>query len=162
MAHYIDKDALVAEIEKLIDEIYAGRPFDALSRGQQTALWYIKSIMSSIKSLEVKEIDLEKYYHDFLQKEWFGKNCNRTMSEMMAFTAKHFFELGLKAQKDNIRHSMDETPKYPCDILFITNVDNVFLYRYMENGRPVDKDTPYFNNILDGKCWYYCSDIIND
>ena len=50
-------------------------------------------------TLEVKEVDLEKYYQDFLQKEWFGKNCNRTISEMMAFTAKHFFELGLKAQK---------------------------------------------------------------
>lgn len=51
------------------------------------------------KESAVKDVDLEKYYHDFLQKEWFDKNCSRTVSEMMAFTAKHFFELGLKAQK---------------------------------------------------------------
>ena len=55
----IGKDAVVAEIEKLIDEIYAGRPFDSLSSEQQTALWYVKSIMSSINALEVKEVDLD-------------------------------------------------------------------------------------------------------
>jgi len=51
------------------------------------------------ENLETKEVDLEKYYHEFLQKEWFGNPHVRTVSEMMAFTAKHFFELGLKAQK---------------------------------------------------------------
>lgn len=58
MAHYIDKDLIVAEIERLIDEIYAGRPFDSLSSEQQTALWYVKSIMSSVNTLEVKEADI--------------------------------------------------------------------------------------------------------
>ena len=57
MEQYIKKSALVSEIEKLIDEIYAGRPFDSLSSEQQTALWYVKSIMSSINNLEVKEVD---------------------------------------------------------------------------------------------------------
>ena len=60
-------------------------------------------LLSFINNLEVKEVDLEKYYHDFLQKEWFGNSHVRTVSEMMAFTAKHFFELGMsvsnKAQK---------------------------------------------------------------
>ena len=53
----IDKDALVVEIEKLINEIYAGRQFDSLSSEQQTSLWYVKSIMSSINTFEVKEVD---------------------------------------------------------------------------------------------------------
>lgn len=57
MKQYINKGALLAEIEKLIGEIYAGRPFDSLSSEQQTALWYVKSIMSSIENLEVKEDD---------------------------------------------------------------------------------------------------------
>ena len=75
MAQYIDKDALVAEIEKLIDEIYAGRPFDSLSREQQVALWYVKSIMSSINTLEVKEVDLDeaaRKWEDkvYLEKGW--------------------------------------------------------------------------------------------
>ena len=55
----IDKDALVAEIEKLIDELYQGQPFDSLSREKQVALWYVKSIMSSVNTLEVKEVDLD-------------------------------------------------------------------------------------------------------
>ena len=55
MKQYINKDVLKAEIEKLIDEIYAGRPFVSLSSDQQVGLWYIKSIMSSIDTLEVKE-----------------------------------------------------------------------------------------------------------
>ena len=96
MAQYIDKDALVAEIKRLRDtafELYGCSQFGSA----------YNNVLKSIDTLEVKEVDLEKYYHDFLQKEWFGNNCVRTMSEMMAFTAKHFFELGIsvrnKAQK---------------------------------------------------------------
>ncbi len=58
MTQYIDKAAVVAEIKKLIDEIYAGRPFDSLSSEQQTALGYVKSMMSSINTIEVKEMDV--------------------------------------------------------------------------------------------------------
>lgn len=57
---YVDKAAVVAEIKKLIDEIYSGRPFDSLSSEQQTALGYIKSIMSSINTIEVKNVDVNK------------------------------------------------------------------------------------------------------
>ena len=94
MAHLIDKDALVAEIEKLINRIYAGRPFDSLSSEQQTALWYVKSIMSSINTLEVKEVDLEKELNTYLE-------VVKATDEDIDFVdfAKHFFELGLKAQK---------------------------------------------------------------
>lgn len=45
-------------------------------------------------TLQEPEVDLEKYYPEFLQKEWFGKSKVRTVSEMMEFTAKHFYELG--------------------------------------------------------------------
>lgn len=55
MAQYIEKDALVAEIEKLIQEIYAGQPFDSLSRERQVALWHVKSILTSVNNLEVKD-----------------------------------------------------------------------------------------------------------
>jgi len=98
MAHLIDKDALVAEIEKITEEPAPSHDSQCpWEDGYYCGLYKAESI---IDTLEVKEVDLEKYYHDFLQKEWFDKNCNRTMSEMMAFTAKHFFELGLKAQKE--------------------------------------------------------------
>lgn len=103
MSQYIDKDALVAEIKKLIDEIYAGRPFDSLSREQQVALWYVKSIMLSINTLEEKEVDLEKVFLDE-----YSKFSNDVDAMDYAFPidladykdfAKHFFELGFKAQK---------------------------------------------------------------
>ena len=77
----IDKSVLVSEIEKL-----HGNPFYRMA---------IKDVLSIIDTLEVKEVDLEKYYHEFLEKEWFGNSHVRTVSEMMAFTAKHFLELGM-------------------------------------------------------------------
>ena len=97
MEQYIKKSALVAEIEKrrklVSDPILS---CNDLMIGERNALF---NLLSFIESLEVKEVDLEEYYHKFLQKEWFGNSHVRTVSEMMAFTAKHFFELGLKAQK---------------------------------------------------------------
>ena len=97
MEQYIPKSVVLAEIKKLIDEIYAGRPFDALSSGQQTALWYIKSIMSSIDTLEVKEVDFIKEFYAFSEK-------HKLMDKDIEFsdiekTASFFFQLGLKAQK---------------------------------------------------------------
>ena len=94
MSHYIDKDALVAEIERL------KKKNDAYDKPSHIADVCYKEILSIIDTLEVKEVDLEKYYHDFLQKEWFGNSHVRTVSEMMAFTAKHFFELGMKTAQE--------------------------------------------------------------
>ena len=88
----IDKAAVVAEIERLDNYWHLSKN----ASGQA----FVENLFSFLDTLEVKEVDLEKYYHDFLQKEWFGNSHVRTVSEMMAFTAKHFFELGLKvAQK---------------------------------------------------------------
>ena len=94
MAHLIDKDALVAEIKKRIKETESMQPkFDQFWAGQISVF---KGVLKILDTLEAEEVDLEKYYHEFLQKEWFENSHVRTVSEMMAFTAKHFFELGLK------------------------------------------------------------------
>ena len=92
MEKYISLDALVAEINKRIIDA----PINNI--GHQR-VWAYNDVKDILNTLEVKGVDLEKYYHEFLQKEWFGNSHVRTVSEMMAFTAKHFFELGLKAQK---------------------------------------------------------------
>lgn len=94
MVHLIDKDALVAEIERRIKSLH-----QVNSPREQAVLYECEDILSFIDTLEVKEMDLDDYYHKFLDKEWFNATHVRTISEMMAFTAKHFFELGLKAQK---------------------------------------------------------------
>ena len=90
----IDKAALVAEIDRLENKLYY-EPENFKDVGAKMAL---DSLKSSLDTLEVKEVDFEEYYHEFLQKEWFGNRHVRTVSEMMAFTAKHFYSLGL-AQK---------------------------------------------------------------
>ena len=63
-----------------------------------------------------------------------------------------------KEQINTLWHPIEETPEYPCDILYLSDVGNMFLYRYMENGRPIDAYTPYFRLLMDGK-WCYCKDI---
>lgn len=155
MAQYIDKDALVAEIERRYSTNLIGN-HSSFRNGKCEAL---REALSFIDTLEVKEVDINKEISQFIDANFEKATIGHKLS--LRRTAKYFFELGIKAQKDNIRHSMDETPNYPSDILLVTNVDNIFLFKYMENGRPVDRETPYFHNIQNGKCWYYCNDIMN-
>ena len=96
MEQYIKKSTLIAEIEKLIDEIYAGRSFDSLSSEQQTALWYIKSIMSSINFIEVKEVDLEKEIDNYLLTYW-NEEREKFLHPFLKKMCVYFFELGIIA-----------------------------------------------------------------
>ena len=79
MAHLIDKDALVAEIERRNEESWLGH----YTKEKGIVFDITDDILSFISTLEVKEVDLEKElsYEDYL----------------------NFFELGLsvsnKAQK---------------------------------------------------------------
>ena len=60
MKQYINKDALVAEIEKRIKETESMQPkFDQFWAGQISAF---KGILKIINTPEVKEVDLEKIY----------------------------------------------------------------------------------------------------
>ena len=86
MAQYIDKAALVAEIEKL-DALYH------VSKSLSGEL-FVEGLFSFINTLEVKEVDLEKEFEGYLDKY----NGVWTDTDYIKF-AKHFFELGVKAQK---------------------------------------------------------------
>ena len=94
MKQYIPKSTLVAEIESIREELQDKVETSDFIAGEVFIMNYF---LSFLDTLEVKEVDLDDYYHKFLEKEWFGNNHVRTVSEMMAFTAKHFFDLGLKA-----------------------------------------------------------------
>ena len=95
MTRYIDKAAIVAEIErrrKLVsDPILSGND---LMIGERNALF---DLLSFLDTLEVKEMDLEKEYKDFVEEDpVYNKLVNGIVGKAIA---KHFFELGLKAQK---------------------------------------------------------------
>ena len=101
MEQYIDKDAIVAEIEKRItegEEVVKGVPSSAIFGLIQA----YKNTLSFIETLEVKEVDLEKEIQDHIR-ECLDVKFPTTNIELIkkdvAYTAKKFFELGLKAQK---------------------------------------------------------------
>lgn len=89
MKQYIDKAAVVAEIEKKIKETESMQPkFDQFWAGQISAF---KGILKIIDTFEVKEVDLD-----------FQKELYKAFGQVKDFTlgmhiAKHFFELGIKA-----------------------------------------------------------------
>lgn len=96
MAHLIDKGRVLEEIEKRIKETESMQPkFDQFWAGQISAY---KGVLKTLNILEVKEVDLEKEYdNEFFKDPIFSKLVNRNAGISIA---KHFFELGLKAQKE--------------------------------------------------------------
>ena len=106
MTHLIDKAALVAEIERRYETNLIGA-HSAFKNGKIEALREIKDLLDT---LEVKEVDLDDKIHDYINTHY-SEGCDGgmisdahndiggvTYSDLTAI-AKHFFELGLKAQK---------------------------------------------------------------
>ena len=107
MTHLIDKDALVAEIERLRKNAW-----ESFQKGNSTENQYylrngvIMDILSFIDTLEVKDVDLEKHLKEDIEDVLFDLNGVAVKGATYYLTvedvkdiAKHFFELGLKAQK---------------------------------------------------------------
>ena len=103
MGHLIDKDALVAEIEKRIE--YNTLSYQKDKRPQFAKLGKImedEAILSFINTLEVKEVDLDKEIQDHIREcldVKFPTTDVELIKKDVAYTAKKFFELGFKAQK---------------------------------------------------------------
>lgn len=94
MAQYIDKSALVAEINRVLNsydpnEITSGR-------------YALVSLRDFLDTLEVEEVDLEKeiqqHINDCLDIK-FPTTDIKMITKDVEYTARKFFELGLKAQK---------------------------------------------------------------
>ena len=93
MAQYIDKAAVIAEIERIKNEEC---PIDSYE-GRCKLLWF-EQFLSYINTLEVKEVDLEKEIEKYLLTNatfLIGGDSKLVVHHI----AKYFFELGLKAQK---------------------------------------------------------------
>ena len=104
MKQYIPKDTLVAEIEKLLQPVKhrLERDKNDLWDTDIEVLRFGKQLLSFIDTLEVKEVDLEKEIYMSMPDKycWSGDGSTTlyTKAQMKDF-AKHFYELGLKAQK---------------------------------------------------------------
>jgi hypothetical protein len=81
----IDKDALVAEIKKMLDK------YNKLQSFNYGAVKDLEHLLNFLDTLEVKEVDLEKEFDKCCENYIFDDECE-------VYTARHFFELGLKAQ----------------------------------------------------------------
>ena len=94
MTHLIDKDALVAEIENLIDKGRYHEEYDCAYRdGNNGALYALKN---KLDTLEVKVVDLEKEI-EFIKGDY--EQVDVAWNNDFDYIARHFFELGLNAQK---------------------------------------------------------------
>lgn len=85
----IDKDALVVEI----DRQKIGYNVDCKHSVEYDTT---RKILNIIDTLEVKEVDLKKEIENELDTRWRGEYLS---TSKFRESAKHFFELGLKAQK---------------------------------------------------------------
>ena len=105
MEQYIDKSALVAEIERHLE--YANNGIEYAQMGidsgiehckVELAAWQhcqnmCKQIFSFINTLEVKEVDLNEEIEKCLKRYSMLAVGKKDFTDI----AKHFFELGLKA-----------------------------------------------------------------
>lgn len=82
MTQYIDKDALVAEIERLDNFWHLSKD----STGQAV----VESLRSFLNTLEVKEVDLEKELDSMITPELKFHKALPSLFDV----AKHFYELG--------------------------------------------------------------------
>lgn len=100
MEQYIPKSALVAEIEKLIDKgKYHDNYQSAFRDGNNSALYALKGC---INIFEVKEVDLEKEIKNYLDEQPIvarSQGIDYKLVPSPETIAKHFYELGLNAQK---------------------------------------------------------------
>ena len=96
MAQYIDKDVLIAEIDKLVDKGKYTEEYDCAYRDGINAVLHI--LKKRLNSIEVKEVDLEKEFYDFID-TLIGKDNGQLSEDELFRIAEYFFELGIKAQK---------------------------------------------------------------
>jgi hypothetical protein len=90
MAHLIDKDALVAEIEKIMYDLspnFYEYDYDAAK------VELLEKLLTFINTLEVKEVDLEEELYEYCSSEEYREAIGT--GKLAFLIAKHFFELGM-------------------------------------------------------------------
>lgn len=98
MAHLIDKDAALAKIDgeiKLL-EPYLGACAGQIVAEANSKIAAYNRVKDILDTIEVKEVDYDKEVTEYLNN---FKNANIGHRLSLRRCAKHFFELGLNAQK---------------------------------------------------------------
>ena len=108
MAQLIDKTAVVTELERLIsngqtklkesEECKDYESYVALAERIATCI----NVLSFLDTIEVKEVDLEKEIKNYFDSQPIltkSHGIDYQLIPSAEVIAKHFFELGLKAQK---------------------------------------------------------------
>lgn len=88
MVHYIDKDRIVAEIERR-------RSRNSRNKLNLAAAFEDNYLLSFIDTLEVKEVGLEKEIRRYRMNNPIIGHREEPLYDYMTNVAKHFFELGL-------------------------------------------------------------------
>ena len=100
MEQYISKSAIATEIRKRLLPTLRAKHYDEWEEGQNSKCI---AILEIIDTLEVKEVDIDKE----IEEEYLKRRCYGGKNNMLVILnepqfnkiAKHFFELGLNAQK---------------------------------------------------------------
>lgn len=99
MEQYINKSAVVAEIERIKANIKEYCVREGHDRRFDVVPEQLAQILSFIDSLETKEVDLEQEIKDILNQYYYFPEEAIDIPTIIRITAHHFFELGLKTQK---------------------------------------------------------------
>lgn len=102
MTKYIDKSAVVAELNRFIAELVEKGEDTMFEQGRISAFEDVKVFINN--TLEVKDVDLEGELNNWRHNHFHGKRDQNAAGEYLKRNsqldiAKHFFELGFKAQK---------------------------------------------------------------
>ena len=114
MTHYIDKAAVVAELEKLISNGKFKCQQSQENNDQESYIAWSEhiatcgKILSFLNTLKVKEVDLEKELDSMITPELKFHKAFPSLFDV----AKHFFELGLRYKSSYIgTPNIDDTLK---------------------------------------------------
>ena len=103
MIQYIDKAAVVAEIEKKKKLLPWGSCASQISMECNCKNEAYDDVVSLLDTIEVKEVDLEKEMNDYFVSMGVQEHENIFESTFRQI-AKHFFELGIRANCDQNSH----------------------------------------------------------
>ena len=92
MVQFIDKGTLVAWVKKHREEWQYGNSTEAKYKKEEC-----DDILAFLDTLDVKEVDINKEISRFIDANFEKATIGHKLS--LRRVAKHFFELGLKAQK---------------------------------------------------------------